>query len=124
MFCVYCGKVVNNDAKVCPNCGTEIIIPKNLPSTPLLPEQEQYPYHTPNAAPHPSTDSAVPVGMKEKKKWTAFVLCLFFGILGVHRFYEGKKASAFLWMFTGGFFGIGYIVDLIILFCKPDPYYV
>ena len=124
MFCAYCGKVVNNDAKNCPNCGTEIVIPKNMPSEPLYSEIEQSPYRSPNAAEAPASDSAVPVGMKEKKKWTAFVLCLLFGMLGAHRFYEGKKATAFLWMFTGGFFGVGYIIDLIILFCKPNPYYV
>jgi len=38
-----------------------------------------------------------------------------FGALGFHRFYLGKIPSGLLWMFTGGFFGIGAIYDLFTL---------
>jgi len=38
-----------------------------------------------------------------------------FGALGFHRFYLGKIPTGLLWMFTGGFFGIGAIYDLITL---------
>ena len=29
-----------------------------------------------------------------------------------------------LYLFTGGLCGIGYIIDLILILCKPNPYYV
>ena len=50
-----------------------------------------------------------------KSKLIAFLLCLFLGVLGVHRFYVGKIGTGFLWLFTGGFFGIGWIIDLIMI---------
>lgn len=52
----------------------------------------------------------------------AFFLCLFLGFLGIHRFYEDKFWTALLWMFTLGLFGIGWVVDLIIILNKPRYY--
>ena len=59
-----------------------------------------------------------------KSKWTAFFLCLFFGGLGIHKFYEGKILLGIIYLFTLGIFGIGWLIDLIILLFKPNPYYV
>ncbi len=58
-----------------------------------------------------------------KNKWVAFLLCLFLGYLGIHKFYEGRILLGVLYFFTAGLFGIGVIVDLIKLFFKPNPYY-
>ncbi|MDE5565284.1 MAG: TM2 domain-containing protein [Oscillospiraceae bacterium] len=63
-------------------------------------------------------------GAKALNKWTAFFLCLFLGYLGVHKFYEGRILSGFLYLFTGGLFGIGWLVDTLILLFKPNPYYI
>jgi hypothetical protein len=46
---------------------------------------------------------------------TAFILCLFFGGLGIHKFYEKKIVLGILYLFTFGLFGIGWLVDTIIL---------
>lgn len=48
---------------------------------------------------------------RSKKK--TFLLCLFFGYLGFHRYYVGKMKTGFLYMLTLGLFGIGWIADLI-----------
>ena len=43
---------------------------------------------------------------------TAFFRCLFFGWLGAHRFYCRRYVTGFLYLISGGFFGIGVIIDL------------
>lgn len=58
-----------------------------------------------------------------KSKWVSFFLCLFLGCLGIHKFYEGRVLLGILYLFTGGIFGIGVIVDLIVLLFKPNPYF-
>lgn len=45
----------------------------------------------------------------------AYLLLFCWGGVGAHRFYVNKTGSAVLWIFTGGFFGIGYIVDLFLI---------
>lgn len=47
----------------------------------------------------------------------AFLLCLFFGWLGFHRFYTGSILLGILYLLTGGFLGIGVILDLLWLVC-------
>lgn len=58
-----------------------------------------------------------------KNKWVSFFLCLFLGVLGIHKFYEGKVIFGIVYLLTGGILGIGVIVDLILLLFKPNPYY-
>ena len=58
-----------------------------------------------------------------KDKWVSFFLCLFIGVFGAHKFYEGKILLGILYFFTAGLFGIGVVYDLIVLFFKPNPYY-
>ncbi len=48
-----------------------------------------------------------------KSRTVTFLLCLFFGALGVHRFYVGKVWTGVLYLLTGGLFAIGAIIDLI-----------
>lgn len=55
--------------------------------------------------------------MSPKSKVSAALLCFFFGVLGIHRFYLGKVGTGLLWLFTGGLFGIGAIVDFIMILC-------
>lgn len=54
----------------------------------------------------------------------ALVLCIFLGFLGGHKFYEGKAGMGILYLFTGGLFGIGVLIDFIIILFKPNPYFV
>lgn len=57
-------------------------------------------------------------------KWTAFFLCLFLGYFGAHKFYEGRVGMGILYLLTIGLFGIGWIVDIILILMKPNPYFV
>lgn len=45
----------------------------------------------------------------------AWILQTFGGILGLHRFYLGRVGSGLLWLFTGGLFGVGWVVDFWLL---------
>lgn len=58
-----------------------------------------------------------------KNKWVSFFLCLFLGYLGIHKFYEGRVLLGIVYLCTLGFCYLGVIIDLVILFFKPNPYY-
>jgi TM2 domain-containing membrane protein YozV len=50
-----------------------------------------------------------------KSTLTAYLLWFFLGFLGIHKFYLGKTGMGILYIFTGGLFGIGLLVDLFTL---------
>lgn len=113
-FCSHCGRVINKEAVICPLCGCQV-------------GQFQQAYQQPSVVINNSTNNAMLTPQqygRRKDKWVAVLLCFFFGVFGVHRFYEGKVGSGLLYLFTLGLFGIGAFVDFIILLCKPNPYYV
>ena len=45
----------------------------------------------------------------------AWILFIFLGIFGLHRFYQFKIITGLIYMFTGGLFGIGIIYDALTL---------
>ena len=47
-----------------------------------------------------------------KSKAVVLPLCIFLGVLGVHRYYVGKIGTGVIWTLTAGFFGIGWLVDI------------
>jgi TM2 domain-containing membrane protein YozV len=55
------------------------------------------------------------VSATEKRILPAALLCFFFGIFGVHRFYVGKVGTGILQILTLGGLGIWAIVDLIMI---------
>ena len=53
--------------------------------------------------------------VSDKDRWTALVICFFLGIFGGHQFYVGNIGKGLLYVFTGGLFGIGWLIDIICL---------
>lgn len=49
----------------------------------------------------------------DKSKRTATLLCLFGGMIGLHRYYVGRIGGGLLFTFTVGMVGIGWISDLV-----------
>ena len=57
---------------------------------------------------------AVMPGADKPLNWlTLLLLCIFVGGAGIHRFYAGKIGTGILYLFTGGLFGIGWLIDLV-----------
>ncbi|MCL1881592.1 MAG: NINE protein [Oscillospiraceae bacterium] len=122
-FCRFCGKSIFADAVICVGCGRQQVN-ETIPVQTQLPQSSPPPAMKSNAFIHPSGVPWHLLGARKKDKWLAFWLCFFLGYLGIHRFYEGKIGTGVLWLFTFGLCGIGWLVDAIILICKPNPYFV
>jgi len=45
---------------------------------------------------------------------TSYLLWFFFGFVGTHRFYLKQPRSGIVYLFTGGFFGIGWLFDMLL----------
>ena len=56
-----------------------------------------------------------PPGVSPKSRLVAFLLCFFFGVFGIHRFYVGKIGTGVLELLTIGGLGIWAIVDTILI---------
>ncbi|HIZ26165.1 TM2 domain-containing protein [Barnesiella sp. An55] len=86
MYCKKCGAAIDDDAVACPKCGSLTGV---------------------NGGAQP--------GASEKSRLVAFLLCFFFGGLGVHRFYVGKIGTAVAMLFTLGGLGIWTFIDWIMI---------
>ena len=118
-FCKFCGQMIDKDCVICPKCGKQVEEVKG--------QQPQVVINNTNT----NTNSNVNQNAgyrgpmpKPKNKWVALLLCIFLGVFGAHKFYEGKILLGVVYLFTGGLFCIGALVDFIRLLFKPNPYYV
>ncbi len=118
-FCKHCGAKIPVDAVLCTSCGRQV---EEIQST--TSNQPNIVINNSNANSNVNTNNVGTGYGKPKNKWVALVLCIFLGFLGGHKFYEGKAGMGILYLFTGGLFGIGVIIDFIALLFKSNPYYV
>ncbi len=88
-YCPRCGRELLPDGAYCPQCAQ-----------PIPPDQrywiEEY-------------------EVSPKSRLVALILCVLLGYLGVHRFYVGKIFTGILWLLTGGLFGVGYLIDIVLI---------
>lgn len=119
-FCKHCGQPIPEDAVLCTHCGRQV---EELKGNNAQPQVVINNANT-NSNVNQNTNTVVAAGGKAKNKWVAFVLCLFLGFFGAHKFYEGKILMGIIYFFTGGLCFIGVIIDLINILTKPNPYYV
>lgn len=118
-FCQHCGEAIDSDCVICPKCGKQVQQLKQEPPQVVINNTNT------NTVTASATATANGVGAgRAKNKWIALCLCVFFGLVGAHKFYEGKIGMGILYLLTGGLFVIGAIVDTIAILMKPNPYYV
>lgn len=121
-FCKHCGAKIPEDAVICTTCGRQVEIIKEQAAQPNIVINNSN--SNVNSNINQNTVSGLAGSRKAKNKWTAFLLCIFLGVVGAHKFYEGKTGMGILYLFTGGLCGVGVLIDLIIILTKPNPYYV
>jgi len=121
-FCKYCGKTIDKGAVLCVYCGKQVEELKGGAAPQVVIHNSNSNTNT-NMNANTNFGGGVPMG-RPKDKVVALLLCFFLGYLGVHRFYEGKIGTGILYLFTVGLFGVGIVIDFIILLFKPNPYYV
>lgn len=121
-FCKHCGAKIPAAAVVCTHCGCQVEEIKHTEQPNIVINNANNNTNT-NTNVNTNVNPAM-FGVKVKNKWVSFLLCLFLGYFGAHKFYEGKIGMGILYLVTFGLFGIGWFVDCIVLLCKPNPYYV
>lgn len=119
-YCKHCGGKIPEDAVLCTLCGR--MVEENRTAQPNIVINNTN--TNTNANVNTNVNKAGGRYGRAKNKWVAFFLCLFLGMVGAHKFYEGKIGMGILYLFTGGLCMIGWIIDIIALLAKPNPYYV
>lgn len=114
-FYKHCGGKIPADAVVCTLCGRQVeqMAQSGAPNIVIN-----------NANQNTNSNVNAYVTAKARNKWVALCLCLFLGVFGAHKFYEGKAGLGVLYLFTGGLLGIGAVIDFITILFKPNPYFV
>lgn len=112
-FCKHCGEQIDQDCVVCPKCGKQVEELKTNDKNIIINN---------SASAVASVNAHTIIAGLPKNKWIALLLCIF-TVCG-HKFYEGKFFMGIVYLITAGLFGIGWIIDIIAIACKPNPYYV
>lgn len=121
-YCKFCGSLIDAECVVCPKCGRQVAELRGAqPANAAMPSII---INNSNTNTNVNQNNVGGYGGKRIDKIVALILCIFLGYFGVHKFYEGKVGMGILYLFTMGLFGIGWFVDIIIILCKPNPYYV
>ena len=114
-ICRFCGERMPEDAFYCLSCGNTF--------DSSYEDFESIRYSVANSMDPRKRKVDTSEGVW-KNKWVSLLLCIFFGVFGVHRFYEEKRITGFIYLCTGGLCGLGWFIDILLIATKPNPYRV
>lgn len=129
-FCPECGQPSSGAKVTCKSCGSEFtgsFCPNCGTAVNAQPSQAQAPQviiQNTNMNTNTNTNANIVPNVKVKNKWVSLLLCVFLGLFGAHKFYEEKILLGLVYLFTGGLFFVGVIIDFFALLFKPNPYTV
>lgn len=103
--CEYCGYKKESEPQ---EAKKEYVPKKKAPTSYYKPIEQKN-----NTQPYPYQDGKVIYSTKSRA--VTGLLCLFLGVLGVHRFYTGKIFTGIIYLCTFGLFGIGVFIDLVLI---------
>ena len=111
MICKHCGANLTPEDKMCSYCRCAV----DIEPPPM--QMQQFQQQQLRAMPGNYQRMMPGAPAVPRHKTSALVLCLlgFLGLGGLHRFYSGKIGTGLLWLCTGGLFGIGTFVDLLLI---------
>ncbi len=112
-FCPRCGLQAGAEPRICPHCGTRYHS-NACPTCGYLPARGR---GEPGEVRVVERVVEAPAAVSPKSRLAALLLVLFLGMLGIHRFYVGKVGTGILFLLTFGFFGVGWLIDLILIVC-------
>lgn len=93
-FCLHCGEKIDKDCVICPKCGKQVAQIGSSEKSIIINNNNN------NIATSSASAVANNVGysnaISPKSRLITLLLCIFLGILGVHRFYVGKIGTGIL----------------------------
>ena len=112
MNCKKCGAEISESNRFCPACGFD-----QLGQAQASPAYGSAPPVVVNVVNTNTNTNMNNAGLQypTKSKWVTLLLCFFLGGLGVHRFYVGKVGTGLIYLFTGGLFGVGWLIDFFVI---------
>ena len=118
-FCSYCGTKIMNGERVNVNVhynyrGDPMV--RNINTTNNVYGSTNHTTHVTNNYYYTQNEilKGFSPSVSNKSRGVALFLCIFLGYLGIHQFYAGRVGKGILYFFTGGLFGIGWVIDIFI----------
>lgn len=115
MKCPHCGASIYDDINRCQYCGSYIDRKTGAAVGGQQVVVNVYTQSESHRQPEPRPQTTYVRHCSHKSRAIALLLCLFFGVIGVHKFYLGRVGLGILYLLTGGLFGIGIFVDVLVL---------
>ena len=113
--CPMCGAPLDNGK--CGYCGytTPTVFPQTTSAPSENPGRQIENSTISHNEVHITVAPTITYGISQKSKTLTLLLCIFLGYLGIHKFYVGKIGSGLLYLLTGGLFGVGWLIDIIVI---------